>query len=90
MDRKSALVLTIIFFIVFFLVAYYGTKITFSSSLVFSTFMSLILLNLLYPLNQITSESADFTLILYALLQLIGIMILSFYIVFTTLSNVRC
>ena len=90
MDRQSALTLVIIFFIVFFMLAYYGAMITIYSSLVFSTFVSLILLGLFYPPNQVTNDDADFTLVIYGVLVLLGVLFLAFYIAYSTLTDVRC
>ena len=90
MDRQSALTLIIIFFIVFFMLSYYGAMLTVFSSLVFSTFVSLILLNLFYPPNQVANDDADFTLIIYAVLQLLGILFIAFYVAYNTLIDVRC
>ena len=90
MDRQSALTLMIIFFIIFFMLAYYGAMITVFSSLVFSTFVSLILLNLFYPPSQVANDEADFTLVIYGILQLLGILFIAFYVAYNTLSDVRC
>ncbi len=90
MDRQSALTLMIIFFIVFFMLSYYGAMLTVFSSLVFSTFVSLILLNIFYPPNQVANDDADFTLVIYAVLQLLGILFIAFYVAYNTLIDVRC
>ena len=90
MDRQAALTLTIIFFIIFLMLSYYGALLTLFSSLVFSTFVSLILLNLFYPPNQVANDDADFTLIIYAVLQLLGILFIAFYVAYQTLVDVRC
>jgi hypothetical protein len=60
MDRQSALILTIIFFMVFIFLAYYGAKLTMLSTIVLATFISLILLNIFYPPNKITQDPNDF------------------------------
>ena len=90
MDRQAALTLVIIFFIIFFMLSYYGALLTVFSSLVFSTFVALILLNLFYPPNQVANDDADFTLIIYAVLQLLGILFIAFYVAYQTLMDVRC
>lgn len=89
MNRQTALVLSIIFFIVFGLIAYYGARITIWSSIIFGLFVALILLNLFYPVSQLTDDAADFTLVLYAAFEIIGIILLAIYITQKTLSNVR-
>lgn len=89
MDRSSALILTIIFYFVFFLLAYYGAKITLFSSIVISTFISLVLLNIFYPPNKITQDPSDFTLIIYGVFEIIGIIIIVYYVAYTTLLDIR-
>lgn len=89
MERQSALVLSIIFFILFALITYYGANVTLWSSIIFGLFISLILLNYFYPVSQLTSDDADFTLVLYAAFEIIGIILLAIYITQSTLSNVR-
>ena len=89
MERQSALVLSIIFFIIFSLLTYYGAQVTVWSSIIFSIFVSLILLNLFYPVSQATTDDPDFTLCLYAALEIIGIILLALYIMQRTLSDTR-
>lgn len=89
MERQAALVLSIIFFIVFTIITYYGARVTLWSSIIFGLFVSLILLNLFYPISQITTDDADFTLVLYALFEIIGIALLAVYITQRTLSDTR-
>jgi hypothetical protein len=89
MDRQSALVLTIIFFIFFILLTYYGAQVNIWSSFAFTTFIALILLNIFYPPSQIANDSADFTLGLYAAFEIIGIILLSVYITQKSLTDVR-
>lgn len=90
MERQVALVLTIIFFIVFVLLSYYGAQVTLWSSIIFALFVSIILLNFFYPVSQVTTDDADFTLILYASFEIIGIVLLAIYITQRTLSDTRC
>ena len=89
MDRQSALVLTIIFFIFFYFITYYGIRATIWSSFAFTTFITLILLNIFYPPSQIANDSADFTLGLYAAFEIIGIILLAIYITQKSLTDVR-
>ena len=89
MDRTSALILTIIIFIILLLLTYYGAKIKLLSSIVFSIFISIIILNLFYPPIKIAEDICDFTLYLYALFQLVAIIFLFFYIAYTSLNDVR-
>ncbi len=89
MNRQEALVLIIIIFIFFVLLTYYGAQIKLYSSIVFSVFVSLILLNLFYPVSQAAQDNADFTLVLYILIQIIGVLILAVYIGQKTLTDTR-
>ena len=89
MQRQSALVLSIIFFVLFALITYYGARVTLWSSIIFGLFISLILLNLFYPVSQLTTDDADFTLVLYAAFEIIGITLLAIYITQRTLSDSR-
>jgi hypothetical protein len=90
MNRQAALILIIFIFFIFNLICYYGIKITILSSLVFSTFTCLILLFLFYPPDKIISDPSDFTLIIYSVLVILGIVFLAFYIACNTLMDVRC
>ena len=89
MERQSALVLSIIFFVLFALITYYGARVTLWSSIIFGLFVALILLNLFYPVSQLTTDDADFTLVLYAAFEIIGIILLAIYITQRTLSDTR-
>jgi len=89
MERQTALLLTAIFFVIFALITYYGACVKLWSSVAFSLFVSLILLNIFYPPGQVATDDADFTLFLYALFELVSIFILSVYIAQKTLSDTR-
>jgi hypothetical protein len=89
MNRSTALFLTLIFFIFFFLIVYFGALVTFWSSLVFAVFISLIILNFFYPPNQATTDVADYSLILYIIVEILGIIILAIYVTQRTLSDCR-
>lgn len=89
MERQSALVLSIIFFIIFVIIAYYGAHVKIWSSIIFGLFVSLILLNLFYPVSQLTTDDADFTLVLYAIFEIGGLILLGVYITQKTLSDVK-
>ena len=89
MDRSSALVLSILFFIFFWTITYYGAQVTLWSSIIFATFVGLILLNLFYPISEATTDDADWTLGVYAVLEIVGIILLAIYIAHGTLSTSR-
>lgn len=89
MERQSALILSIIFFTLFTLITYYGAQVTLWSSIIFGLFVALILLNLFYPVSQLTTDDADCSLVIYAAFEIIGIVLLAIYITQRTLSDVR-
>lgn len=89
MERKSALILSIVCFIIFALITYYGASVTLWSSVVFGLFVSLILLNLFYPVSQATTDDADYSLVLYAAFEIFGIVLLAIYITQKSLSDIR-
>lgn len=89
MQRQSALVLSIIFFIMFAVLAYYGAQVTAWSSIAFAIFVSLILLFMFYPVSQLTTDDPDFTLYVYAVMVILGVILLAIYVVQRTLSDQR-
>lgn len=89
MERQAALVLSIIFFALFALITYYGAQVTLWSSIIFGLFLALILLNIFYPPGQVASDDADFTLFIYAIFEIGGLLLLAIYIAQKTLSDVR-
>jgi uncharacterized membrane protein YagU involved in acid resistance len=89
MERQTALVLSIIFGVLFALITYYGAQVTLWSSIIFSLFVGLILLILLYPPSQATTDDPDYTLVVYACYVIIGVILLAIYIAQRTLSDVR-
>jgi len=89
MDRQTALVLIIIFYIFFVIITYFGACVTVWSSIVFATFVCLILLNVFYPPGQAASDDADYTLVLYGIIEILGILLLGIYITQKTLSDIR-
>ena len=90
MDRQSALVLTIIFFLLFTCLVYYGCGVRMWPSIVFSIFLSLILLEFFYPPGQLSTDPADFTLFLYAAIMIVGVFTIGIYILCSTLTSTRC
>src|SRR5690242_4300523 len=89
MDRITALVLTIFIFIIFGLLAYYCAHISVWSSIVLSSFISLILLNIFYPINKVTDEPSDASLIVYAIFIILFVLIIGIYVFCNTLFDTR-
>lgn len=90
MERQAALVVIIILFVFFSTIAYYGARITFWSSIIFALFVALVTLNIFYPPSKAATDTADYTLALYACIELLGFFLLFIYIAQKTLSDVRC
>ncbi len=89
MERQTALIWSIIFFVVFSLITYFGAKVTLWSSIIFGLFIALILLNIFYPPSQIATDTADASLVIYAGVEIIGVILLAIYVTQKTLSDVR-
>jgi len=87
MERIQAVLLGIFFFLIFFLFLYFGARIRIFSSLVFSIFLSLILLNLFYPPSNLAYDYVDYSLFIYAGFQIIAIAIIFVYLTFSTLND---
>lgn len=90
MRRTDALVIVILVFLVFLFICYYGIYLTLFSSVALSVILALIVLQFLYPISQVLKESGDETLIVYALLITIALIILFFYIGIKAVCDVRC
>ena len=80
MNRQVAIFLSMFISILFVLLFFFGAKIKLWSSIVLSIFIGLIILNIFYPINRLTFDAPDLSLIIYAIIQIIGIFILGFYI----------
>jgi len=89
MERQVALILSIIFFVVFALLTYFGAQVTVWSSIIFALFVGLILLNIFYPPSQATSEDANASLVIYAVIEIGGLLLLAVYIAHKTLIDTR-
>lgn len=84
MLRETALVVSILITVIIYGMIRYGARCSFFSSLSLSCFLFLILLNVFYPLSQAASEDANISLVFYVLFQVLGILCLSLYLVYTT------
>jgi tellurite resistance protein TehA-like permease len=89
MERQIAILIFFIVLIFFTLIAYYGARITLWSSIVLSVLISLIIMNIFYPPSNLPMDVADYTLIIYALIEIIGILIIIIYIIQHTLCDER-
>jgi len=89
MNRQSALIISTIFFLVFTFTTYFGVYVSLWSSIVFAVFVSLILLNLFYPPSNAASDSADISLVLYVIYEIVGVIIIAIYIAQKSLCDVR-
>ena len=89
MERVEAMVISVIFFIIFGVLSYFGAHLTWWSAMTLATLLFLILLNIFYPPSQVTNDSADYSLGLYIFLEITGIIILLIYLGVATLTDVR-
>lgn len=89
MNIKAALVLAIIFFVLFSIISYFGAKITLLSSIVLGLLVSIILLNVLYSPGELANTEAGVALVLYILFEFTVIIIISFYVVYKSLNDLR-
>lgn len=90
MDRIVALVFIAVCFILFFILVYFGVNCPLIESLVFSTLLAVILLNYFYPLSQLANDEADYSALIYALVEIIGIVVIIIYVAYKTLTSSRC
>lgn len=89
MQRQVAIITTVVVFIFLALIAYFGAKISLWSSIILSIFLSLIILNVFYPLSQIPNDVPDYSLIIYATIEIIGVLLLGIYIIQCAVCDVR-
>lgn len=89
MQRLVAIITVIIVLIFFTLIAYFGARLTLWSSIILSIFLSLIILNVFYPPSQIPNDVADYTLVIYALMEIIFVFLLGIYIIQCAVCDVR-
>ena len=89
MHRKQALILVFFLALLFFIIAYYGAGITLTSSIVFSMFISLILLLFLYPSRRLVSDTPDVSLVVYVVYLVVVLTAISFYVIYKTITDQR-
>lgn len=90
MDRPIAILIFFIILIFFTIICYYGVLITLWSSIILSLLIALIIMNIFYPPSNIPMDIADYTLIIYSIIEIIGILLLIIYIIHHTLIDQRC
>ncbi len=90
MDRPIAILMFFSVLIFFTLIAYFGAKISLWSSIILSLLIALIIMNIFYPPSNIPMDIPDYTLIIYAIIEIIGLLLLIVYIIHQTLSDERC
>lgn len=86
MFRETALVVSILITTIIYGMLRYGAQSSFFSSLSLSCFLFLILLNVFYPLSQAASDDANISLVFYVLFQVMGVLCLSLYLVYTCIN----
>lgn len=89
MERTNALFFAIVTFLIFAGLTYYGVGITLWSSFAFSVFVSLVIMNIFYPPKKMATDNPDFTLGLYALFQIVGLLVIAVYVAQKSLTDLR-
>lgn len=89
MQRQIAILIFFTVLVFFTLLAYYGARITLWSSIILSLLISLIIMNIFYPPSNLPMDIPDYTLIIYAIIEVVGILLLIIYIIQNTLCDVR-
>jgi len=90
MDRGIAIILFFTVLIFFSLIAYFGAQLTIWSSIILSLLIALIIMNVFYPPSNIPMDIADYTLLIFITIEIIGILLLIIYIIHQTLCDQRC
>ena len=90
MDRQIAILIFFSVLIFFTLISYYGARITIWSSIILSLLIALIIMNIFYPPSNIPMDLPDYTLIIYAIIEIIGLLLLIIYVIHKTLIDERC
>lgn len=89
MERSVALFFTIITFVVFLVLSYYGAGVKMWSAVAFATFVALVVLNIFYPPRKMATDNPDFTLFLYAFIEIASVILISVYVGYKSLTDVR-
>jgi hypothetical protein len=89
MERTEVLFFTIVTFLVFLGLTYYGVGVTLWSSIAFAVFISFIILNIFYPPGKMASDNPDFTLGLYAFIEIVSVIIILIYVGQKSLKDFR-
>jgi len=89
MERTVALFFAIITFLIFLILSYYGVGVTLWSAIAFSVFVSLVILNIFYPPGKMATDSPDFTLGLYAFIEIASVILISVYVGQKSLTDFR-
>lgn len=89
MNRFQSIILSIILLIIYILICYYMIKLKLLSAVVLSFLLVIIILNILYPVSNVSREAPDFYLLLYFSFQIVGILLIFFYVMITTIKDSR-
>jgi Kef-type K+ transport system membrane component KefB len=89
MDRVGAIVLTIIVIIIITIIAYYKAQLTWYSALILGLLLGLVILNIAYPATQAVRDQADWSLIVYGILQCVTVISIIIYLLYVTLQDRR-
>lgn len=89
MDRNIAIVIFFLSLVIFAIILYYGAQITVWSSSILGLFLSWIILNIIYPPTKVANDDADAGLILYIIIEILGLFLLGIYIIQRVFVDIR-
>lgn len=89
MDRGPSLVLWTFWLFGFYVITYYGIESTVWSSLIFSLFLSDVLLLFCYPPSNAADDDVDVGLYIYVSILIVSFVLFLIYILQKTLSDQR-
>lgn len=87
MNREISILITVIFFILVILMLKFGARLNTFSSIALSAVLSFIILNFIYPPSQNVNQAADISLLVYAFLEILFILIIVFYILYKSIND---
>lgn len=79
----------IILFVLFFVITYCCIGVTLLSSVTISLLLSVLFLNVFYPMTRVTEDAPDFCLIVYACVQILSLVVIVCYVIYKGLYDIR-
>lgn len=89
MDLTFVIGIVVLFFVFLVIIFYYGITLNLISTFALATLISLIVLNLFFPPSRLITLGADPGILIYCVLQILGILYLIFYIFYCSVFDIR-